>query len=55
MPAWLQENVEYAEAIQVGKRRSSLGALHGAKKVSKLKSMFESQGALPLPRFAFAS
>ncbi|GFR46651.1 hypothetical protein Agub_g8262 [Astrephomene gubernaculifera] len=45
-----EETGELGEAIQVGKRRSSLGALSKSKPVSKLKSMFEAKGAVPKPK-----
>ncbi|GLC55958.1 hypothetical protein PLESTB_001049000 [Pleodorina starrii] len=43
-----EERPEFAEAIQVGKRRSSLGALSKSKPVTKLKSMFENKGPAPI-------
>ncbi|GIL59211.1 hypothetical protein Vafri_13907 [Volvox africanus] len=39
-----QDRLEYAEANQGGKRRSSLGALSKSKPVTKLKTMFEAKG-----------
>ncbi|GLI62527.1 hypothetical protein VaNZ11_005185 [Volvox africanus] len=42
-----QDRLEYAEASQGGKRRSSLGALSKSKPVTKLKSMFEAKGPAP--------
>ncbi|KAG2490142.1 hypothetical protein HYH03_011446 [Edaphochlamys debaryana] len=39
-----EEQPEFVDTIQVGKRRSSLGALSKAKAVTKLKGMFESKG-----------
>ncbi|GIL69776.1 hypothetical protein Vretimale_10174 [Volvox reticuliferus] len=42
-----QDRLEYGEASQGGKRRSSLGALSKSKPVTKLKSMFEAKGPAP--------
>ncbi|GLI60171.1 hypothetical protein VaNZ11_002234 [Volvox africanus] len=42
-----QDRLEYAEANQGGKRRSSLGALSKSKPVAKFKTMFEAKGPVP--------
>lgn len=39
-----QNRPEHVESVQIGKRRSSLGALSKSKPVTKLKSMFEAKG-----------